>query len=305
MLCSFGAIAILWQSNWQSAEEEERQLPDRSNCNSHNGGRGRNEWVKRGWQGLNAPLEHWQNMFPSVVWPGWREMSGEKSVVFPANWGHLRPLFRNGSSSDFPQWIASNENVNAHTDLYFSDDDVVEDDDDDDDERKSGHGCKGKTVVTIAVFQRSILVLLHNDAAIYLRKLFGPSQRLCGELEQCQMQWARKKDEPSPPSTRRGKLCTDWLLALKCAWEICPGYMYVCTLCTLCNNTGTDTRSRSKWLLCLFIVPRFQGFPMARCVHFAFPDDVRSTLLCSQSTFCGIFQLVTFERCLFFVYVYS
>lgn len=58
MLCSFGAIAILWQSNWQSAEEEERQLPDRSNCNSHNGGRGRNEWVKRGWQGLNAPLEH-------------------------------------------------------------------------------------------------------------------------------------------------------------------------------------------------------------------------------------------------------
>jgi len=72
--------------------------------------------------------------------------------------------------------------------LYFSDDDVVEDDDDDDDERKSGHGCKGKTVVTIAVFQRSILVLLHNDAAIYLRKLFGPSQRLSGELEHCQMQ---------------------------------------------------------------------------------------------------------------------
>lgn len=92
-----------------------------------------------------------------------------------------------------------------------------------------------------------------------------------------------------------------WLLALKCAWDICPGYMYVCTLCILCNNTGTDTRSRSKWLLCLFIVPRFQGFPMARCVHFAFPDDVRSTLLCSQSTFCGIFHLVTFERCLFFL----
>jgi len=64
-----------------------------------------------------------------------------------------------------------------HTDLYFCDDDESE---------NLGKDA-GATVVTIAVFQLGTVVL-HNDGAIYLRKLSGPSQSLSGELELCQMQ---------------------------------------------------------------------------------------------------------------------